>query len=96
MKSFVMMSVLTEEGRKTVQDFPERIGQVNKSVEKLGAKIVSQYALLGPYDFLTVIEAEDERAMFRISTELAGRGTLQTVTFPAMPVGEFVKDIAGE
>jgi uncharacterized protein with GYD domain len=93
MKNYMMLTTLTDEGRKTVKDNPERIEQVNKAVESWGAKIISQYALFGPYDFLTLLQAEDDMAILKIATELGARGTLKTMTLPAIPIDEFIKGL---
>jgi uncharacterized protein with GYD domain len=93
MKSYIMLTTLTDDGRKTVKDNPERIEQVNKAVESWGAKIISQYALFGPYDFLTLLQADDDMTILKIATELSARGTLKTMTLPAIPIDEFVKEL---
>ena len=93
MKNYAMFTTLTDEGRKTIKDHPERIDQVNKAVESWGAKIVGQYALFGPYDFLTILQAEDDNVVLKIAMELGSRGTVQTMTLPAMPMEEFIKGV---
>ena len=57
MAKFLMLTSLTDEGRKTITENPGRIKEVNKEVEAMGAKILAQYALLGPYDFVNILEA---------------------------------------
>lgn len=93
MKTYAMLTTLTDEGRKTVKNEPERIKLVNKAVEAWGGKILCQYALLGTYDFLSIIQVEDDRAILKISVELGARGSLQTITLPAFEIDEFVEDI---
>ena len=93
MKNYAVLSTLTDEGRKTVKDHPERIKQVNKAVESWGAKIVAQYALLGLYDFLTIIQAEDDKIVIKAAMELGSRGTMQTMTIPAIPIDDFIRDL---
>jgi uncharacterized protein with GYD domain len=90
MPIYLMLTNLTDEGRKTVKEKPERIKEVNKEVEKMGVKILSQYALLGGYDFVNIIEASDNQAIAKIAVELSSRGTLQTTTLPALSVDEFI------
>ncbi len=90
MPTFVMLSTLGPDGFATVRDHPARILEVNREVEAMGARVLSQYALLGQWDFLTVIEAPDDRVLVRITTSLAARGTLKTRTLGAIPVEEFV------
>jgi uncharacterized protein with GYD domain len=86
---YVMLTTLTDEGRKTIKDNPKRIKQVNKEVEALGVKIIAQYALLGPCDFVNILEAPDNRTVSKVAVELGFRGTLQTMTMAAMPIDEF-------
>jgi len=86
---YVMLTTLTNERRKTIKDNPKRIKQVNKEVEALGVKIIAQYALLGPYDFVNILEAPDNKTVSKVAVELGSRGTLQTMTMAAMPIDEF-------
>lgn len=90
MPYYVMLSTLTDEGRKTVKENPERIKEVNAEVEAMGATVLTQYALMGTFDFVNVIEAPDNATMARISVELGSRGTLQTTTMAALSVDEFI------
>ncbi|MFC1982802.1 GYD domain-containing protein [Chloroflexota bacterium] len=89
MAIYIMLTTLTDEGRKTVKENPHRVREVNKEVEDMGAKILAQYALLGLYDFITVLEAPSNELMSRIAIELGARGTLQTMTMAAMSLSDF-------
>jgi len=91
MPLYVMLTTLTDEGRKTLKQNPQRIKEVNKEVEAMGVKILSQYALLGPYDFVNVLEAPNNKTIARVAMELGSRGTLQTMTMAAMTVDELTK-----
>lgn len=91
MATYIFLSTLTDEGRKTIKGRPERIQEVNKEIEAMGAKVVDQYALLGPYDFVSVLEAVDNETVARISVELGARGTIQIMTLPAIPVTTFIE-----
>lgn len=93
MKTFIMLSQVTDEGRKTIKEDPDRINMVNKAVEGMGVRIQAQYALLGEYDFLTILEAEDEKPIFKIAMELGSRGTLRTITLPAFQMDAFIQEI---
>lgn len=93
MPHYVVLSTLTDEGRKTIKHTPERILDVNKEIEGMGVKIHKQYALLGPYDFLNIIEAPDNETVMKLSAEIGSRGSVQMLTLPAIPVEEFVKKI---
>ena len=85
-----MLTTLTDEGRKTITENPGRIKEVNKEVEAMGAKILAQYAVLGPYDFINVIEAPSNEAVSKVAIALGSRGTLQTMTLAAMDVDAFI------
>jgi uncharacterized protein with GYD domain len=90
MPLFVMLSTLGPQGSATLQEHPERLREVNADVESMGVKILSQYALLGQWDFLNIIEAPDQATMARVATTLAARGTLKTQTLAAIPIEEFI------
>jgi uncharacterized protein with GYD domain len=91
MATYVMLTSLTDEGRRTVKDNPERIREVNKEVEEMGARIVAQYVVLGQYDFVNILDAPDNETVSRVAVELGSRGTLQTTTMAAMTLDDFVK-----
>jgi uncharacterized protein with GYD domain len=86
-----MLTTLTDEGRKTIKQKPDRLKEVNREVEAMGVKILAQYALLGPYDFVNILEAPDNKAIAKVALELGSRGTLQTLTMAAMTVDEIGK-----
>jgi len=88
-----MLTTLTEGGRKTIKQNPQRIKEVNKEVEAMGAKILAQYSLLGPYDFINILEAPDNATIAKVAMELGSRGTLQTMTMAAMTLDEFIGGI---
>ncbi len=90
MPVYVMLTTLTDEGRKTVKEKPERIKEVNKEVENMGVKILAQYALLGQYDFINILEAPNNASIAKVAIQLGARGTLQTMTLPAMTLDDFV------
>ena len=90
MAVYIMMTTLTDEGRKTLKANPKRIKEVNKEVEDMGGKILAQYAILGPYDFINIIEAVGNTTISKIAMELGARGTLQTTTFAAISVDDLI------
>ena len=90
MPIYLMLTTLTDEGRKTLKEKPGRIKQVNKEVEKMGVKILSQYALLGAYDFVNILEAPDTQTIARVALELGSRGALNTTTLAALSVDDFI------
>jgi uncharacterized protein with GYD domain len=93
MATYVILSTLTDEGRRTIKEKPKRIMEVNKELAKMGIKVKEQYALLGPYDFLSIIEAKDNDAVMKMSVEIGSRGSVQMLSLAAVPVAEFIKKI---
>jgi uncharacterized protein with GYD domain len=90
MALYIMMTNLTDEGRKTVKSNPQRIKEVNKEVEAMGVKILAQYVTLGMYDFINILEADSNEAIARVATELSARGTLQTSTLAALTLDDYI------
>jgi len=85
MPTFLMLTNLTAEGVRTLKNHPGRIAEVNREVEQMGVRVLSQYATLGQYDFVTVVEAPDEKTMAKVSVELGSRGTMTSQTLAALP-----------
>jgi uncharacterized protein with GYD domain len=90
MPTYIMLSTLTPEGVQTVKNNPQRIREVNKEIEQIGAKVVAQWAVLGQFDFVNVIEAPDDKTMSKVSLELGSRGTARYQSLPAIPIDEFI------
>jgi len=90
MAIYLMLTTLTDEGRKTIKQKPERIKEVNHEVENMGVKILAQYALLGQYDFANILEAPSNEVISKVAVELGSRGTLQTMTVAAMTLDDFI------
>jgi len=90
MPTYILLSNLTEEGWRTIKERPQRIKEVNKEIEAFGAKVTAQYAVLGPYDFVNIVEAPDNKTISRVSVELGSRGTIQIESLPAIPLEEFI------
>jgi uncharacterized protein with GYD domain len=95
MATYLMLSTLGPDGAQTMRDNPERLKQVNAEVEAMGVRVLEQYALLGRYDFLNIIEAPDEKAIARVAMTLAARGTLKTTTLTAIRVEDFIGGMRG-
>jgi len=93
MAIYILLSTLTDEGRKTVKSKPDRIKEVNKEIEGMGAKVLGQYAVLGMYDFINIVEAPNNETMARISVGLGARGTIQMMTLPAIAIDDFIKTL---
>jgi uncharacterized protein with GYD domain len=90
MPTYIMLTSLTPEGVQTIKNNPARVKEVNREVEQLGAKVTAQWATLGEFDFINVIEAPDEQTITRISVELTSRGTGKYQTLMALPIDDFV------
>jgi len=90
---YVVLSKLTDEGAKTLKTKPERVKEVNQELEKMGVRVISQYLTLGEYDFVNIVEAESNVAVAKAMLELASRGTIRTLTMPAIPVEELLKEL---
>ena len=95
MQTYVLLSTLSSTGVETLKKNPSRLQQVNAQIEAMGARIVNQWAVLGPYDFVTVIDAPDNAAISRISVELGARGSVQMMTMAALPLDEFIGRLEG-
>jgi len=93
---YVMLTNLTDEGRKTIREDPERIREVNKEVETMGVKVLAQYVLMGPYDFLNILEAPNNETVAKMTVELGARGTLEILTVPAISLDDFINAIREE
>ena len=90
MQTFVMLSTLGPDGFATLLESPDRLAAVRADAEAMGVEIVAQYAMLGEWDFLTIVKAEDPAAMSRMATTLAARGTMRTRTISAIDADEYV------
>ena len=93
MATYVLLTKVTATGVKTIQSNPRRIREVNKEIEALGARVVAQYATLGRYDFVNIIEAKDSETIAKISVALGARGTVQIETLSALPIETFIRAI---
>lgn len=96
MATYILLSTLTDEGRKTLKERPERLAAVNKEIEAMGGRVTAQYATLGGFDFVNVVEAPSNEVIARISVELGARGTVQITTLPAMSVESFLQMLGGK
>jgi uncharacterized protein with GYD domain len=91
--TYILLSKLTDEGAQTISEEPERILAVNKELDRMGVHVVSQWAVLGPYDFVNVVEAPDTTTILRVSAALASRGTIRILSLPAIAVEELIADM---
>jgi len=92
--TYVLLTKVSSAGIKTLQSNPRRIKEVNQEIEAQGARVVAQYATLGRYDFVNIVEAKDNEVIARISVNLGARGTVSIETLSALPVEQFVRAIA--
>jgi uncharacterized protein with GYD domain len=93
MPYYIILSTLTDEGRETLKKKPERILEVNEEIEKMGVKVLQQFAVLGPYDFVNIVEAPDNITVMKMSVELGARGTVQLMSLPAVEVKELIQNL---
>jgi uncharacterized protein with GYD domain len=94
MPIYILLSTLTDEGAETIKTHPGRIKEVNSEIEKLGVKVIEQYATLGPYDFVNVVEAPDNTTIARVSAELSSRGSVKIMTLPAIAIDDFIRALS--
>lgn len=90
---YILLSTLTPDGQKTLKNRPERIREVNKEIEELGVKVLEQYAVLGPYDFVNIVEAPDNDSVFKMSVELGSRGTIKILSMPSITIDELIETL---
>jgi uncharacterized protein with GYD domain len=88
--TYILLTRLTPEGVQTLKNNPARIREVNREVEQLGASVKAQWAVLGQFDFVNVIEAPDEKTIAKVSLELGSRGTARYESLPAIPIDDFI------
>ena len=96
MAFYVVLTKLTSEGAKTLHKNPERIGFVNREIQAFGCKVVEQFATLGQYDFVSIVQAPDNQTVMHMAIDLASRGTAQMTTLPAITIRELLQGLHGE
>lgn len=95
MSIYIMLTRLTAEGSKTLKQQPDRVRAVNEEVREYGCEVIAQYATLGLYDFVNIIEAPDNETIAVLSSALASRGSVQILTLPAVAVGDLLGRLKG-
>ncbi len=93
MSTYILLGTLTDEGAEKLRQHPEWIDQVNKDLQARGVKVIAQYAVLGPYDLVTIVDAPDNRSVVRVSTELSLRGSVRITTLPALGIDDFINSL---
>jgi uncharacterized protein with GYD domain len=90
MSVYLMLTTLTDTGRKALQDDPEILKEINKEVEYSGVKILTQYALLGQFDFVNIVEAPNNETVAKLAIRLSAKGTTQTLTLAAISLDDLI------
>lgn len=90
---YIVLSRLTDTGAQTLKEKPERVKEVNHELEKMGIKVIEQYVVFGEYDFVNIIEAKDNLSVMMAMVELASRGSIRTVTLPAIRMDELIEEL---
>jgi uncharacterized protein with GYD domain len=94
MAKYVILSKITSEGLETLKENPERIKEVNEEIaKKFGVKVLSQFLVMGPYDFVNIVEAPSNEAIAKMAIELGSRGTIQTLTMPAIEIEKLIEEL---
>ncbi|HEX7574823.1 MAG TPA: GYD domain-containing protein [Candidatus Methanoperedens sp.] len=93
MASYIIISNLTDEGAKTLKKNPGRVKEVNAELKDMGVNVLDQYAVLGNFDFLTIVEADDETTIAKAVVEIASRGSIKTATYKAIRIDEFIESL---
>jgi uncharacterized protein with GYD domain len=95
MPKYLMLSSLSEQGLQTLRANPDRVREVNKDVEEMGARVLHQWFVLGPYDFVNIVEAPDASTIARVSVALGARGSVQTQSYEMLEVDELLSLLSG-
>ena len=94
MAIYILLSSLSTQGVQTLKANPDRLREVNRDVEELGARVLHQWATLGEFDFVSVVEAPDTATVARVSVALGARGSTRIATLPALTVDEFIETLS--
>jgi uncharacterized protein with GYD domain len=95
MPTYILLSTLTPEGRQTLHNNPDRLEEVNNEIADFGCQVIAQYGVLGPYDFVSIIEAPDNETVTHLSIDLGSRGTVNIMTLPAIPTAQLREKLKG-
>ena len=90
MPMFILLTTLTQQGIQTLKSNPERLRQVNQDVEELGCRVLHQWATLGEFDFVNIVEAPDDLTIAKVSVALGARGSAKLESLPLIPVDELL------
>ena len=92
MAIYLLLSTLSGDGRRAIEEYPEKLKELNKEVEYVGVKIIAQYALLGQYDFVTIVEAPSNEKAAELAIHMSAGG-LQSLTLPAIPLDKLIEQL---
>jgi uncharacterized protein with GYD domain len=93
MATYILLSSLTDNGAETIKKNPERIKEVNQELAQMGVRVTAQYVVLGPYDFVNIVEAPDNATIARVSAEMSARGSVKIMTLAALPIDDFIASL---
>ena len=93
MPTYILLSSLTAQGVQTLKSNPDRLREVNKDVEELGAKVTHQWATLGDYDFVNIVEAPDDLTIAKVSLALGARGSAKLESLPLIAIDDFLASL---
>ena len=94
MPIFIMLSRLSQQGVQTLKANPDRLREVNSDVEELGARVLHQWALVGPYDFVNIVEAPDTATIAKVSVALGARGSSKIQSYEAIEIDDFLNQLS--
>lgn len=93
MAIYILLGSLTDEGAERIRQHPDWIQEVNQELERMGVKVIAQYAVLGPYDLVNIVEAPDNKTVVRVSTQLSLRGSVKITSMPAISLEDFIASL---
>jgi uncharacterized protein with GYD domain len=93
MATYILLGTLTDDGAEKIRTHPDWIDNFNREIERMGVQVNAQYAVLGPYDVVTIVDAPDNKSVVRVSAQLSLQGSLRITTLPALPIEEFVGNL---
>jgi uncharacterized protein with GYD domain len=96
MRTYILLSTVSPQGLQTLRSTPERLLEVNREVEAMGGRVLRQWALLGPYDFLSIVEAPSDATIARLTVELGSRGSARFETLPVVEIDDLLAALAGD
>jgi uncharacterized protein with GYD domain len=90
MATYILLGTLTDEGAERLRENPGWLKNINRDLAAMDVKVIAQYAVLGPYDIVTIVEAPDNKSVVHVSTQLTLRGSIKITTLPAISIEDFI------